>query len=178
MKYNKQLFDHLNGAYLQALSLAEFIFDNLIEKQEEISRFSVMENFDAYIQGSLAKIVLDSEPKNPSLFNMLKKLNKYTNFYQGVGLDDWFTAQAKVLSNIKKKAKNVTNSIPVVVQIVKNIDSKTKRTEFSMQLLEALVNLSVYLLPESKDFEDVEKTVLNKYFKDIYEYVSTTKKTK
>lgn len=176
MKYNKQLFDHIEAGYLQALYLGEFIFDNLIEAQEGISRFEVMENFDLYIQGTLAKIIIDLDPKNPSLFNMLRKLNKYANFYQGVGLDDWFNAKAKVLGNIKKKAKSTTSSIPVIVQIVKNIDEKTKKTEFSVQLLEALVSLSLFLIPDKETFEDVENDVLNKYFKDIYEYVPTKRK--
>ena len=38
MKYNKQLFDHIEEGYNQAIYLGEFIFDNLIEKQEEIIR--------------------------------------------------------------------------------------------------------------------------------------------
>ena len=36
MKYNKQLFDQIETEYNQVLNLCEFIFDNLIEKNDEI----------------------------------------------------------------------------------------------------------------------------------------------
>ena len=35
MKYNKQLFDQIETEYNQVLNLCEFIFDNLIEKNDE-----------------------------------------------------------------------------------------------------------------------------------------------
>lgn len=175
MKYNKQLFDHIAEGYNKTIYLGEFIFDNLIEQQENITRFEVMENFDLYVQATLAKVIIDQDPKNPSLFNMLKKLNKYATFYQGVGLDDWFNAKSKVINNIKKKAKNCTTNIPVVIQIVQQIDEKTKRSEFSMQLLEALIDLVLLLIPDKESFEDVENDVINKYFKNIYEKVPVSK---
>ena len=43
MKYNKQLFDQIETEYNQVLNLCEFIFDNLIEKNDEIGRASCRE---------------------------------------------------------------------------------------------------------------------------------------
>ena len=106
MKYNKQLFDHINDQYNQVFSISEFIYDQLIEKTEDLNRFEIMSNLDLYIQGLLAKIVLTNDPKNPALFNMLKKLNKYDTFYKGINLDDWFNQKEKVLTKKgKEKAK-------------------------------------------------------------------------
>ena len=82
MKYNKQLFDHIQAQYNQVFTISEFIYDQLIEKTEDLNRFEIMSNLDLYVQGLLAKIVLTNEPKNPALFNMLKKLSKYASFYQ------------------------------------------------------------------------------------------------
>ena len=39
MKYNKQLFDQIETEYNQVLNLCEFIFDNLIEKNDEIKKY-------------------------------------------------------------------------------------------------------------------------------------------
>ena len=39
MKYNKQLFDHINDQYNQVFSISEFIYDQLIEKTEDLNRF-------------------------------------------------------------------------------------------------------------------------------------------
>ena len=36
MKYNKQLFDHIEAQYNQIFNLSEFIYDQLIEKTVEI----------------------------------------------------------------------------------------------------------------------------------------------
>ncbi len=171
MKYNKQLFDHIQVEYNKLLSLGEFIYDNLIEKNEELSRYEVMLNFDLYTQGILAKIILDTNPKNPALFNMLRKLHKYGDFYQGVGLDDWFSDKTKTLNNIKKKIKQVTSTTPVIIQIITNIDAKTKKTEFSYQLLEAFISMVMLLTPDKETYEEVEKDIINKYFADIYESI-------
>ena len=99
-----------------------------------------MQNLDLYIQGLLAKIVLANDPKNPALFNMLKKLNKYDTFYKGINLDDWFNQKEKVLSNVAKKIEDTTTYIPVVIQIATMIDTKSKTTEFSFQILESIIS--------------------------------------
>lgn len=171
MKYNKQLFDQIETEYKQLINLCEFIFDDLIEKNDEIKRYDVMCELDTYIQSILARIVLDNNPKNPALFNMLKKLNKYANFYQGINLDDWFNSKEKILLNLDKKIKTTTSNIPLIMQIVINIDEKTKTTEFSYQLLEALVALVLTIIPDKETFEDIEQEVINKYFSNIYNLI-------
>lgn len=173
MKYNKQLFDQINDQYNQLFALSEFIFDQLIEKTEDIKRYDVMCDLDLYVQGLLAKIILLNDPKNPALFNMLKKLCKYTSFYQGINLDDWFGQKEKVLNNISKKVDQYTSNIPVVVQIVAAIDGKSKTTEFSYQILESLIGLALTIIPEQKTFEDIENEVINKYLREIYTYIQT-----
>ena len=167
MKYNKQLSDQLVVEYNQVFNLCEFIFDNLIEKSNEIKRYDVMSELDIYIQSILAKIVLDNHPKNPTLFNMLKKLHKYASFYQGINLDDWLNAKEKVLTNIAKKANQIT-TLPVILQIVMQIDEKTRKTELSYQILESLITLILTITPDKKTFEDIEEDIINKYFFDIY----------
>lgn len=103
MKYNKQLFDNIQKEYNQLLELAEFIYDQLLNDQTDNKRYETLSNLDLYVQGLLANIILDNDPKNPALFNMMKKLTKYDNFYQGINLDDWFHEKDKVLKNITKK---------------------------------------------------------------------------
>ena len=171
MKYNKQLFDQIETEYNQVLNLCEFIFDNLIEKNDEIKKYDIMCEFDYYLQSILAKIVLDHNPKNPELLNMLKKLNTYISFYQGIHLDDWFNAKEKILFSIDKKIKQMTSNIPVILQIVINIDEKTKKTELSYQILESLVSLALTIIPDKETFEDIESEVVNKYFGDIYHQI-------
>ena len=173
MKYNKQLFDQLEAEYNQIFNLCEFIFDNLIEKNDDMKKYDVMCEFDYYLQSILAKIVLDSNPKNPALFNMLKKLNKYTSFYQGINLDDWLNTKEKILFNIDKKINQITSNLPVILQIVINIDEKTKKTELSYQILESLVSLALTIHPDKETFEDIEVEVVNKYFGDIYHQIQT-----
>ncbi len=172
MKYNKQLFDHIEEQYNQVFTLSEFIYDQLIEKTEDLNRFDIMSNLDLYIQGILAKVVMLNDPKNPALFNMLKKLSKYATFYQGVNLDDWFNQKEKVLNNINKKIEEHTTYIPVVVQISSQIDVKSKTTEFSFQILETILSLILTLLPEYKSYEEVEHSVIKKYIKELYTYVT------
>ena len=173
MKYNKQLFDQLEAEYNQIFNLCEFIFDNLIEKNDDMKKYDVMCEFDYYLQSILAKIVLDSNPKNPALFNMLKKLNKYTSVYQGINLDDWLNTKGKILFNIDKKINQITSNLPVILQIVINIDEKTKKTELSYQILESLVSLALTILPDKETFEDIEVEVVNKYFGDMYHQIQT-----
>lgn len=172
MKYNKQLFDHIEAQYNQIFNLSEFIYDQLIEKTEELSRYEVMSNLDIYVQGLLAKVVVSNDPKNPALFNMLKKLNKYDTFYKGINLDDWFKEKDKVLNNINKKIEEATTYIPVVIQIASKIDVESKRTEFSFQILETIISLILTILPNYETFEEIEKVVINKYIKELYTYVT------
>ena len=173
MKYNKQLFDHIQAQYNQVFTISEFIYDQLIEKTEDLNRFEIMSNLDLYVQGLLAKIVLINEPKNPALFNMLKKLSKYTSFYQGINLDDWFNQKEKILTNIEKKIEITTTYIPVVIQIATMIDTKSKTTEFSFQILETILSVILTLIPEYKTYEEIELHVINKYIKELYTYVTT-----
>ena len=84
MKYNKQLFDNIQKEYNQLLELAEFIYDQLLNDQTDNKRYETLSNLDLYVQGLLANIILDNDPKNPALFNMMKKLTKYDNLYQGI----------------------------------------------------------------------------------------------
>lgn len=74
MKYNKQLFDNIQKEYNQLLELAEFIYDQLLNDQTDNKRYETLSNLDLYVQGLLANIILDNDPKNPALFNMMKKL--------------------------------------------------------------------------------------------------------
>ena len=103
MKYNKQLFDLIHTQYLEVMHLAEFIIDNAIEQTETFSRYDVLANMDFYTQAILAKVIIKDNPKNPALFNMLKKLNAYTSFYQGIHLDDWLNNKEKVWNEIIQK---------------------------------------------------------------------------
>ena len=73
MKYNKQLFDNIQKEYNQLLELAEFIYDQLLNDQTDNKRYETLSNLDLYVQGLLANIILDNDPKNPALFNMMKK---------------------------------------------------------------------------------------------------------
>lgn len=172
MKYNKQLFDHIETQYNQIFTLSEFIYDQLIEKTQDLNRFDIMSNFDLYIQGLLAKVIMVNDPKNPALFNMLKKLSKYTSFYIGVNLDDWFNQKEKVLTNINKKISDNTTYIPVLIQIASQIDQKSKTTEFSLQIFEGILSLVLTILPEYKTYEEIEMSVINKYLKDLYTYIT------
>lgn len=171
MKYNKQLIDQITEEYNQLFNLSEFVFDQLIEKTEDIKRYDVMSEFDIYVQALLAKIVLKDEPKNPALFNMLKKLSKYASFYQGINLDDWFNSKDKILNNIGKKISDIETSIPVIIQIVAAIDKTSKKTEFSYQILEALIALLLTIIPDKKTFEEIEESVINIYLKEVYSYI-------
>ena len=72
MKYNKQLFDNIQKEYNQLLELAEFIYDQLLNDQTDNKRYETLSNLDLYVQGLLANIILDNDPKNPALFNMMK----------------------------------------------------------------------------------------------------------
>ncbi len=76
MKYNKQLFDNIQKEYNQLLELAEFIYDQLLNDQTDNKRYETLSNLDLYVQGLLANIILDNDPKNPALFNMMKKSSK------------------------------------------------------------------------------------------------------
>ena len=172
MKYNKQLFDHMEEQYNQIFTLSEFIYDQLIEKTEDLNRYEIMSNLDLYVQGIMAKVVMADEPKNPALFNMLKKLSRYASFYQGTCLDDWFNQKEKVLNNINKKIEDNTTYIPVIVQIASMIDVKSKTTEFSFQILEAIISLILTILPKYASFEEIEMSVINKYLKELYTYVT------
>ena len=69
MKYNKQLFDNIQKEYNQLLELAEFIYDQLLNDQTDNKRYETLSNLDLYVQGLLANIILDNDPKNPALFN-------------------------------------------------------------------------------------------------------------
>ncbi len=171
MKYNKQLFDQIEKEYDKLFDLSTFIFDQMVEKNEEISRYEIMSEFDLYIQATLAKVVVDSEPKNPALFNILKKLSKFTSFYQGINLDDWFKEKEKVLKNINNKINQSTSKIPTVFEIAHQIDKTANTTEFAYQMLEAIISLAITIIPNVESFEDVETEILNKYFKEIYDLI-------
>ena len=159
MKYNKQLFDNIQKEYNQLLELAEFIYDQLLNDQTDNKRYETLSNLDLYVQGLLANIILDNDPKNPALFNMMKKLTKYDNFYQGINLDDWFHEKDKVLKNITKKINQVTSQM----------DKKSQRTELAYQLLESIISLLITVIPEQESYEDVEESIINKYLKKIYD---------
>ena len=79
----------------------------------------------------------------------------------------------KILFNIDKKINQITSNLPVILQIVINIDEKTKKTELSYQILESLVSLALTILPDKETFEDIEVEVVNKYFGDIYHQIQT-----
>lgn len=63
MKYNKQLFDNIQKEYNQLLELAEFIYDQLLNDQTDNKRYETLSNLDLYVQGLLANIILDNDPK-------------------------------------------------------------------------------------------------------------------
>lgn len=169
MKYNKQLFDNIQKEYNQLLELAEFIYDQLLNDQTDNKRYETLSNLDLYVQGLLANIILDNDPKNPALFNMMKKLTKYDNFYQGINLDDWFHAKDKVLKNITKKINQATSETPKMLQISAQMDKKSQRTELAYQLLESIISLLITVIPEQESYEDVEESIINKYLKKIYD---------
>lgn len=169
MKYNKQMFDNIQKEYNQLFELAEFIYDQLLDEKDTNTRYETLANLDIYVQGIIAHVILDNEPKNPALFNMMKKLNKYDNFYQGINLDDWFREKDKVLKNIAKKINQVTSETPVMLQISAQIDKKSQRTELAYQLLESLISLLISVMPEQNSYEDVEKEIIDKYLKKIYD---------
>ena len=158
MKYNKQLFDNIQKEYNQLLELAEFIYDQLLNDQTDNKRYETLSNLD-----------LDNDPKNPALFNMMMKLTKYDNFYQGINLDDWFHEKDKVLKNITKKINQATSETPKMLQISAQMDKKSQRTELAYQLLESIISLLITVIPEQESYEDVEESIINKYLKKIYD---------
>lgn len=81
------------------------------------------------------------------------------------------TQKKKILFSIDKKIKQMTSNIPVILQIVINIDEKTKKTELSYQILESLVSLALTIIPDKETFEDIESEVVNRYFGDIYHQI-------
>ena len=171
MKYNKQLSDAIHMEYYQLLNLSEFIFDQMLSQKEEYQKYDVLKELDIYIQAALTKLVLDNEPKNPALFNMLKKLSKYESFYHGINLDDWFKDKAKVINLLINKSNQVLDKTPVMVEISAQIDNIAHTTEFSYQLLESMISLLLILVPEQESFEEVEETIINKYLKAAYSVV-------
>lgn len=173
MKYNKQLFDLIHTQYLEVMHLAEFIIDNAIEQTETFSRYDVLANMDFYTQAILAKVIIKDNPKNPALLNMLKKLNAYTSFYQGIHLDDWLNNKEKVLNEITQKIDTTLSQIPTLVELTIKLDVQSKTTELSYQLLEAMIALTLTLMPEQDSFERVEKEVLSVYFNELYPYIQT-----
>lgn len=56
MKYNKQLFDQIETEYNQVLNLCEFIFDNLIEKNDEIKNMILCVNLIIIFKVFLPKL--------------------------------------------------------------------------------------------------------------------------
>lgn len=171
MKYNKQLFDQIEKEYNKLFDLTTFVYDQMIEKTEEENRFEVMSEFDMFIQGTLAKVIMDNDPKNPALFNILKKLSKFASFYQGINLDDWFKEKDKVLKNLNNKIVQVTHTVPKLVTIINDVDQKASTTEFAYQLLESMISLVMTIIPEAETFEDVEKDILNRYYSNIYQLI-------
>lgn len=171
MKYNKQLFDQIEKEYNQLFDLATFVYDQMIEKTEEESRFEVMAEFDMFIQGTLAKAIMDNDPKNPALFHILKKLSKFVSFYQGINLDDWFKEKEKVLRNLNNKVNQVTHEVPTLITMIHQVDQKAGTTEFAYQLLEGMISLVMTIIPNAESFEDVEKDILNQYYLDIYQMI-------
>ena len=89
MKYNKQLFDNIQKEYNQLLELAEFIYDQLLNDQTDNKRYETLSNLDLYVQGLLANIILDNDPKNPALFNMMKKLTISMDFILWGKSNEW-----------------------------------------------------------------------------------------
>lgn len=171
MKYNKQLFDLIHTEYMGVMHLAEFIVDNAIEQTASFSRYDVLVDMDLYAQAILAKVIIKDNPKNPALFNMLKKLNAYTSFYQGIHLDDWLNHKEKVLNEISQKIDNTLSHIPTLIQFTTQMDAHSKTTEFSYQLLEAIISLTLTLVPEQDSFESVETEVLGQYLSELYQYI-------
>lgn len=171
MKYNKQLFDQIEKEYNKLFDLTTFVYDQMIEKTEEENRFGVMSEFDMFIQATLAKAIMDNDPKNPALFNILKKLSKFASFYQGINLDDWFKEKQKVLKNLNNKINQVTNTVPELIVIVNEVDKKAGTTEFAYQMLESMISLVMTIIPDVETFEDVEQDILNKYYNDIYNLI-------
>lgn len=170
MKYNKQLFDQIEKEYNQLFDLSTFIFDQMLEKSEETNRYEIMSEFDLYIQAILAKVIIDNNPKNPALFNILKKLSRFASFYQGINLDDWFKEKEKVLKNLNNKINQVTSKIPSMIDIAHRMDIVSGTTEFVYQLLECMISLVVTIIPDIESFEDAEKEIINQYYKKIYEF--------
>ena len=142
MKYNKQLFDNIQKEYNQLLELAEFIYDQLLNDQTDNKRYETLSNLDLYVQGLLANIILDNDPKNPALFNMM---------------------------NITKKINQATSETPKMLQISAQMDKKSQRTELAYQLLESIISLLITVIPEQESYEDVEESIINKYLKKIYD---------
>lgn len=177
MKYNKQLFDKIEKEYSQLLNLAEFIYDQMLDKNDEMVRYDILSNFDIYAQSVLTNVVLKDNPKNPALFNMIKKLNKYSSFYQGINLDDWFSDKTKVLTKITDKINNCNANIPTLVILCVEADNKSKTTELSYQLLEGLISFVMILKEDAANFEEVEKTILNDSLKNVYDYINNPEKT-
>lgn len=171
MKYNKQLFDQIEKEYNHLFDLSIFIFDQMLEKNEEINRYEIISEFDLYIQAVLAKTIMDNHPKNPALFNILKKLSRFVSFYQGINLDDWFKEKDKVLRSLSNKINQVTSNIPSMIKIAYQMDKKTGTTELVYQLLEGMISLVITIIPDIKSFEDAEKEIINQYYKEIYELI-------
>lgn len=171
MKYNKQLFDQIEKEYNQLFDLSTFIFDQMLEKSEETNRYEIMSEFDLYIQAILAKVIMDNHPKNPALFNILKKLSRFDSFYQGINLDDWFKEKDKVLRNLNNKMNQITSKMPSMIEIAHQMDTNSGTTEFVYQLLECMISLVITILPDIESFEDAEKEIINQYYKEIYEFI-------
>ena len=169
---NEDIYENTNIHFLSNNYVCVNGLFNIIGRTDMISPVQKdMQDICKDIDTSLPTIVLDHNPKNPALLNMLKKLNTYISFYQGIHLDDWFNAKEKILFSIDKKIKQMTSNIPVILQIVINIDEKTKKTELSYQILESLVSLALTIIPDKETFEDIESEVVNKYFGDIYHQI-------
>ncbi len=171
MKYNKQLFDQIEVEYNNLISLSEFIYDQMLEHNDDNNRYEILSELDIYIQAILAKVVIDNGPKNPALFNILKKLSKYANFYQGINLDDWFKEKDKVLKNINNKINQSIVNVPTMINIANQIDKKSNTTELAYQMLESMISLVIIIVPEHETFDDVEKEILEKYYQNIYELI-------
>lgn len=172
MKYNKQLFDLINKEYQNLMNLAEFIYDQMLDKNEEVTRYEVLSNFDIYAQSLLTRVVYDSDIKNPALFNMIKKLNKYSSFFQGINVDEWFADKAKVLKKIEDKTNLINNQIPTIITLCVEADDKSKTTEMSYQILESIISLLMTLKQDASNFEEVEEEILKGPLKEVYQYIT------
>ena len=60
-----------------------------------------------------------------------------------------------------------------MIELTIKLDVQSKTTELSYQLLEAMIALTLTLMPEQDSFERVEKEVLSVYFDELYPYIQT-----